>query len=173
MDGARLIADLFKPNLILHQSDVTKGLHDGGWKKTEIDVINRLFEASGEALLGGQYDMVILNGINRMVSQGIIVPDLLLALMKKKPRHVELVLSGSEADEEVLARADLITEIATLGGNEKTSRDSDALVTAPAEVVTGNGKGKTTYCLGKAMLMAGLGIRAKILQFIKSPKAYW
>ena len=172
MDGARLIADLFKPNLILHQSDVTKGLHDGGWKKTEIDVINRLFEASGEALLGGQYDMVILNGINRMVSQGIIVPDLLLALMKKKPRHVELVLSGSEADEEVLARADLITEIATLGGNEKTSRDSDALVTAPAEVVTGNGKGKTTYCLGKAMLMAGLGIRAKILQFIKSPKAY-
>jgi cob(I)alamin adenosyltransferase len=40
------------------------------------------------------------------------------------------------------------------------------------EVVTGNGKGKTTYCLGKAMLTSCLGIRCTFLQFIKSPQPY-
>jgi cob(I)alamin adenosyltransferase len=170
--GAPLVAELFKPNLIIHQSNLKKGLRDQEWKKTETDEVKRLFEKSSEALRGGQFDMVIMNGINRVVSRGIIVPDSLVAMTKEKPRHVELVLSGPDTNEEVLERADLITEIVILGGNETGLRDSDDLITAPAEVVTGNGKGKTTYCLGKAMLMAGLGIRAKILQFIKSPKAY-
>ena len=172
MESTPLVADLLKPNLLIHQSGVANGRGEGEWQKTAIDEIRRLFETSCEALRGGRFDLVILNGINRVVSQGIINPDSLRALTKEKPRHVELVLSGPDADEQVLARADLITEIVTLGGNEKALRDSDDLVTAPAEVVTGNGKGKTTYCLGKAMLTAGLGVRAKILQFIKSPKAY-
>ena len=172
MESAPLIADLFKPNLVIRQSGVTKGRHNGEWQKTEIDEMKRLFETSGEALLGGQFDMVVLNGINRIVNQGIIFPESLLAMAKEKPRHVELVLSGPDTDEQVSARADLITEIVALRGNETGLRDSNDFVTAPAEVVTGNGKGKTTYCLGKSMLMAGRGIRAKILQFIKSPKAY-
>lgn len=172
MNGAPLIADLLKPNLTIQQPMMKKDPSKGEWKKAEIDIINRLFKASGEALRGGQFDMVILNGINRIVSQGIIVPDLLLALTKEKPSHVELVLSGPEADENILSRADLITEIVITAENEKAIRNADATVMAPAEVVTGNGKGKTTYCLGKAMLKSGLGIRAKIIQFIKSPKAY-
>ena len=172
MEGAPLVADLLKPNLIIHQSNTKKVLRNQGWKKTEIDEMKGLFEISSEALHGGQFDMVILNGINRVVSQGIIVPDVILDMIKEKPRHVELVLSGPGADEQVLARADLITEVITLFGQKKAFRDSDDLVTAPAEIVTGNGKGKTTYCLGKALLMSGLGIRAKMLQFIKSPKAY-
>jgi len=39
-------------------------------------------------------------------------------------------------------------------------------------VITGNGKGKTTYCLGRAMFFAANGIQSSVLQFIKSPRAY-
>jgi cob(I)alamin adenosyltransferase len=39
-------------------------------------------------------------------------------------------------------------------------------------VVTGKGKGKTTYCLGKALLMSSMGVRCFILQAIKSPRRY-
>ncbi len=172
MDGARLISDLLKPNLFIHQPKGRQNVTGADWKQTEIDDINRTFLISKEALQGGQFDVVVLNGINRIVSQGIISSDVLLDLIQLKPKHVELVLSGPDADKEVLERADLITEMVAHGTKEEAVGDPDGPAMAPAEVVTGNGKGKTTYCLGKAMLMSGVGIRAKILQFIKSPKAY-
>jgi cob(I)alamin adenosyltransferase len=43
---------------------------------------------------------------------------------------------------------------------------------APVEVITGDGKGKTTYALGAALLNASQGIPSTIIQFIKSPKHY-
>lgn len=172
INGARQISDLLKPNLFIHYPDVRQDITGGEWEKSDIDEINRTFEKSREALHGGQFDLVVLNGINGIVSQGIIPSAALLALIKEKPKHVELVFSGPDAHEEILARADLITEMVAHSGKEEAVGDSDYLEKAPAEVITGNGKGKTTYCLGKAMLMSGIGIRAKILQFIKSPKAY-
>jgi cob(I)alamin adenosyltransferase len=172
MDGAPLISDLLKPNLVIHQPGWRENITNEDWNQTEIDDINRGFEISKEALLGGQFDVVVLNGINRIVNQEIIPLDALLELIQRKPKHVELVLSGPDADKEVLKRADLITEVVTQGMKGKVVEVPDDPGTAPAEVVTGNGKGKTTYCLGKAMLMVGMGTRAKILQFIKSPKAY-
>ena len=172
MDGARLIPDLLKPNLFIRHPNVRQRITGGEWEKTDIEEINRTFEKSREALHGGQFDLVVLNGINGIVSQGIIPSAALLELIKEKPKHVELVFSGPNAPEAVLARADLITEMVAHSKKEKAAGDFNDLGTAPAEVVTGNGKGKTTYCLGKAMLMSGIGIRGKILQFIKSPKAY-
>jgi cob(I)alamin adenosyltransferase len=172
MDGARLISDLLKPNLSIHPLVREQNVNGDERNQAKIDVINRTFKRSKAALEGGQFDLVVLNGINRVVRQGIIPPDALLDLIQGKPKHVELVLSGPDADKEVTEKADLITEVVTHGETEKADEDPGDLDTAPAEVVTGNGKGKTTYCLGKAMLMSGIGIRAKILQFIKSPKAY-
>jgi len=172
MDGAPLISDLLKPNMFIHLPKGRENVTGANWTQTEIDDINHTFKISKEALEGGQFDVVVLNGINRIVSQGIIPSNALLDLIQRKPKHVELVLSGPDADKEVLEQADLITEMVTHGAKEEALGDSDNPDGAPTEVVTGNGKGKTTYCLGKAMLMSGVGIRAKILQFIKSPKAY-
>ena len=71
--------------------------------------------------------------------EGIIPSDALLELIKEKPKHVELVFSGPNAHEEVLARADLITDMVAHSGKEEAVGDSDYLETAPAEVVTGTG----------------------------------
>ena len=54
------------------------------------------------------------------------------------------------------------------GSWEVEGRDPEGCI----GVVTGNGKGKTTYCLGRAMFFAANGIPSSILQFIKSPLAY-
>ena len=144
MDGALLISDLLKPNLFIHQPQGKKNVTGSDWNPTEIDDIKRSFKISKEALEGGQFDVVALNGINRIVSQGIIPLNALLDLIQRKPKHVELVLSGPDADKEVLERADLITEVVTHGAKEEALGDSDDPDCAPTEVVTGNGKGKTT-----------------------------
>ncbi len=63
------------------------------------------------ALTGGDYDLVILDEINGAVSFGLIGVDDVLALMGRKPPAVELVLTGRNADERVIAAADLVTEM--------------------------------------------------------------
>jgi cob(I)alamin adenosyltransferase len=63
------------------------------------------------ALTEGKYDLVILDEINGAVSFGLIGADDVLALMDRKPPAVELVLTGRNADERVIAAADLVTEM--------------------------------------------------------------
>jgi cob(I)alamin adenosyltransferase len=92
--------------------------------------------------------------------------------MKRRPAHVELVLTGRNAAHEIIEAADLVTEMvehkAEEGSWEIEGRNPEGCI----GVVTGNGKGKTTYCLGRAMFFAANGIPASVLQFIKSPKPY-
>jgi cob(I)alamin adenosyltransferase len=93
-------------------------------------------------------------------------------LIKKKPAHVELVLTVMNAKDEIIEQADLVTEMVEhkveKGSWEVEGRDPEGCI----GVVTGNGKGKTTYCLGRAMFFAANGILSSMLQFIKSPLAY-
>lgn len=63
------------------------------------------------ALTEGRYDLVILDEINGAVSFGLVGVDEVLALLAKKPAAVELVLTGRNADEKVIAAADLVTEM--------------------------------------------------------------
>jgi len=81
-------------------------------------------------------------------------------------------LTGRNAKAEIIEQADLVTEMVEhkveKGSWEVEGRDPEGCI----GVVTGNGKGKTTYCLGRAMFFAANGIPSSMLQFIKSPLAY-
>lgn len=68
-------------------------------------------ETAKQALIGGRYDLVILDEINGAVAFGLINVDEVLALMSMKPAGVELVLTGRNADERVIEAADLVTEM--------------------------------------------------------------
>jgi len=58
-----------------------------------------------------EYQVVILDEINVAVEYGMVPLKELLALMKNKPKNVELVLTGRWAKPEVLRCADLVTEM--------------------------------------------------------------
>lgn len=64
-----------------------------------------------KALAGGEYDMVILDEINGAVACGLIPVDDVISLMKSKPFNLELVLTGRNAHEKIIAAADLVTEM--------------------------------------------------------------
>ena len=136
------------------------------------DTIRSSFEHIQGIVFSGSYDIVILEEINRIVSEDIIPTDDILELIRKRPAHVELILTGSNAEDEIIEEADLVTEMVEHkmeeGSWDVEGRNPEGCV----GVVTGNGKGKTTYCLGRAMFFAANGIPASVLQFIKSPQQY-
>lgn len=64
-----------------------------------------------EAMGSGAYDLVILDEINVALYFGLIELEEVLALLEDRPEHVELVLTGRGAPEELLERADYVTEM--------------------------------------------------------------
>lgn len=64
-----------------------------------------------EVLENGAHDVVILDEANIATSYGLLSPEDLTGLIDIKPAHVELVFTGRYAAPELLARADLVTEM--------------------------------------------------------------
>lgn len=62
-------------------------------------------------MLGGKYDLVILDEIFVAISKGLINTEQVVCLLDKKPESVELVLTGRNAPKEIIQRADLVTEM--------------------------------------------------------------
>lgn len=64
-----------------------------------------------QALTSGRYRVVILDEANIATHLGLFSTDDLLALIDAKPQNVELVITGRCADEKIIARADLVTQM--------------------------------------------------------------
>lgn len=66
---------------------------------------------SKEKISSGKYNIVILDEINYAVHLGLISADDVLELIKTKPKHTTLVLTGNYASDKVIEYADLVTEM--------------------------------------------------------------
>jgi len=69
------------------------------------------FRRAQEAVRSGRFDMVILDEINMAVDFGLIPVDGLVRLMRQRPESVELVLTGRSAHPDLVAEADLVSEM--------------------------------------------------------------
>jgi len=157
-DGeGKAIANL-SPNLEIN----TSALRDSG---KDAGAAVEAFQSAATAAVSGTHDIVVLDGVLKLVSSGLIPLKEILKLMREKADHVELLLTGTEAVNEIIDEAHLVTEMVV---QKKIPHEQQKSI----QVVTGKGKGKTTYCLGKALLMSSKGLRCFILQAIKSPRLY-
>jgi len=73
--------------------------------------VKRALSRSREALLSGQYDLVILDEICVCFYFGLLKPEDVLPLLEIKPENVELILTGRYCPDVILEKADLITEM--------------------------------------------------------------
>jgi len=64
-----------------------------------------------EAMLNGGYDLVILDEICVAIHFGLLVPEDVISVMKQKPAPVELILTGRYCPPQLIAEADLVTEM--------------------------------------------------------------
>ena len=79
--------------------------------KADIQAARCGYREIKEILLSKRYDVVILDEANVATRYGLLTVDELLALMSAKPKGVELIITGRYADERIIAKADLVTEM--------------------------------------------------------------
>lgn len=167
--GISLLSRLLQPNLTIEGAFSVDRTPEG----PAPDVMAReALERTRGRIFSGEVDVVILQDVFEPISKGIISLENILNLVENRPDRVELVLSGHNAPQEIMDHADLVTEMRLSGDLSSKGSHPSSGTPAPVEVVTGNGKGKTTYCLGRAMLASCEGVHTGVFQFIKSPKAY-
>ena len=68
-------------------------------------------ERMKELLPGGEYDLVIMDEINTALFFKLIKTEDVLHLLDMKPQTVEVIMTGRYAPEEIIDRADLVTEM--------------------------------------------------------------
>ncbi|MBN1825259.1 MAG: cob(I)yrinic acid a,c-diamide adenosyltransferase [Candidatus Eisenbacteria bacterium] len=64
-----------------------------------------------EAMESGRFDIVVLDEANVAVWFGLLAVEDLLDFLDHRPEGVEVVLTGRKAPPELIARADLVTEM--------------------------------------------------------------
>jgi cob(I)alamin adenosyltransferase len=76
-----------------------------------IENINQSWEQAEKEIFSDKYDMVILDEINYVIDFGLLPVDEMLTLLEKKPKRLHIILTGRNAHEEVIEKADLVTEM--------------------------------------------------------------
>jgi cob(I)alamin adenosyltransferase len=67
--------------------------------------------AAYEDVTSGKYDLVVLDEVNCACFLKLIKPEDVVQLIKDKPPHVELILTGRYAPRQLIEQADLVTEM--------------------------------------------------------------
>ena len=79
--------------------------------KVDVALAEEAFDLAKKVVESGEYDVVILDEVNVALSLNLISLEKVLELIKNKPKHVELVLTGRYAPNEIIEAADLVTEM--------------------------------------------------------------
>jgi cob(I)alamin adenosyltransferase len=80
-------------------------------KPGEIEQAKQTLAAAHEAMLSGNYDLVVLDEVNLAAAWKLIELDEVIKLIDDKPRNVDLILTGRQADSKLIRLADLVTEM--------------------------------------------------------------
>lgn len=68
-------------------------------------------EAARQTITGGEYDLVVLDEINIAIAWHLLDIDDVIRLIEEKPEGVDLILTGRHADQRLIERADLVTDM--------------------------------------------------------------
>jgi len=79
-------------------------------KSEEIEQAKQALVVAREAVLSGDYDLVVLDEVNVAAAWGLLELGEVLRLIREKPPNVELILTGRYADRKLVELADLVTE---------------------------------------------------------------
>lgn len=99
------------PNLTLRQFGRPNFVNKKNPHPIDICLAHEALAHAQEIVMAGQHDLVILDEINVALDFGLIPLAEVLALIAGRPPHVELVLTGRYAPREIIAQADLVTEM--------------------------------------------------------------
>lgn len=99
------------PNLELKAFGRGKFILEKPPGKEDMKLAEEALALAEKVIKSDEYDVVVLDEVNVALNLDLIRLDKVLELVKSKPEHVELVLTGRNAPVELIEAADLVTEM--------------------------------------------------------------
>jgi cob(I)alamin adenosyltransferase len=133
----------------------------------------RGWDVAKGAIASGLYSVIVLDEINPVLDLGLLPQEEVVRTLRRKPAELEVIATGRAAPQALLDIADLHSEMRA----HYHPRTQWPNITG-IEIYTGEGKGKSTSALGKALQAIGKGIsqdkshRVLILQWLKGGSGY-
>ncbi|EDX85841.1 ATP:corrinoid adenosyltransferase BtuR/CobO/CobP family [Synechococcus sp. PCC 7335] len=133
----------------------------------------RGWDVAKGAIASGLYSVVVLDEINPVLDLGLLSIADVVKSLRNKPEHLEVIATGRGAPPQLIEIADLHSEM-----KPQIHQTAADIGIEGIEIYTGDGKGKSTSALGKALQAIGRGIsqdkshRVMIIQWLKGGKGY-
>ena len=108
LDSTRAFGD----NFVLRQ--MGRGFVKIGGAETDpedIRLVEEAWEQARQAIVSGEWDMVILDEINYAISYGMLDPAKVVEALASRPEMVHVILTGRNAHPSLVAIADTVTEM--------------------------------------------------------------
>jgi cob(I)alamin adenosyltransferase len=108
LDAAKAFGD----NFVMKQ--MGRGFVKVGGAETDPEDVRLVEEALKEAeqaIMSGQWDLVILDEINYAITYGMLDPAKVVEMLKRKPEQVHVILTGRNAHPTIVELADTVTEM--------------------------------------------------------------
>jgi cob(I)alamin adenosyltransferase len=99
------------PNITMRQFGRPDYVSKESPEPVDIRMAEEALEHAREIVRSGDYDLVVLDEINVALEWRLVRLEDVLSLLAQKPEKVELILTGRYAHSEVIAHADLVTEM--------------------------------------------------------------
>src|ERR1051326_502447 len=77
----------------------------------DLKAVEDAWKESEQAILSGQWDLVVLDEINYAISYKMLDAERVVELLKRKPEMVHVILTGRNAHPSIVELADTVTEM--------------------------------------------------------------
>ena len=167
------------PHLI-DQVRTGRGEHFGPEDVTRFDrqEAQRGWDIAKGAIASALYSVVVLDELNPVLDLGLLDIEDVVRSLQARPEGMEIIITGRGAPRPLVQMADLHSEMRAHRRPEPGADGEAADAQGAIEIYTGEGKGKSTSALGKALQAIGRGIsqdkshRVLILQWLKGGSGY-
>src|SRR5712675_2874921 len=77
----------------------------------DVRMVEEAWDEAAQAILSGQWDLVVLDEINYAISYGMLDPAKVVETLAKRPEQVHVILTGRNAHPSIVEIADTVTEM--------------------------------------------------------------
>ncbi|MDC2995010.1 cob(I)yrinic acid a,c-diamide adenosyltransferase [Prochlorococcus sp. AH-736-F09] len=146
--------------------------------KFDVGEAERGWNIAKGAIASSLYSVVVLDELNPVLDLGMLDINEVVDSLQNRPDGLEIIVTGRAAPPSLVRISQLHSEMRPrlIGDLSSLTRQSSS--SGGIEIYTGEGKGKSTSALGKALQAIGKGIsqdkshRVLILQWLKGGNGY-
>jgi cob(I)alamin adenosyltransferase len=109
--GEHFAAERLAPELVIIPTGRAGWVNRENPDPEDVRLAGEALAKARAAATGGEFDLVILDEVNGAMEFGLVAVADVLELLTAKLPQVELVLTGRNAPQEIVAAADLVTEM--------------------------------------------------------------